>query len=649
MCVNDWFYIIFYKENATMASKAMQWAATIALGLAFMGSVKGVDDSQTINITRDNNTPKAVEGKMASADNPISRELKINTEGVIDKTPVITTDRGPGWVIKEGGKGYPNVTVGNTPKENGSAMAPGPYHLDVKGVSRLIGGEGTGNPTYEWTALENYRMVKAYIVKVPRYLYANATYLVPVTVAFVGLPEIRPSESGESNILYFTDEKTRTERSVKLKGITAKCETNTTNICWDNPEDCQYLEWKPGTSQVTFWMLPPSAPDVKKHFEFISNKKVKWTIKAEISDDNSPIEISGESYPPDGFSWYMLSPEINVLEIGDQQIKSANPDELFHCSQGKKKFIYLASKDDQYLTVGKEGNFSGLTLKHEYEWEEETFAKLLQRLDIDPAFCITWSYKKSLHAHASILGGEVWENGETIELVGCKPTVSTTYAISYAAKELPGGLSGMDLEMGFEGGLRFEGGVIAITTDQKVRYEPVIASTMGTLASAAAGAGIAVLAGGDIATVGIASPLLGASIHILNLIKDISAKALEAYAGEYLKPEKSQGPFLDAYSNIDASVTALRITASKNPMSDSNKVLTDNKASTLMVGKYQNVNSQIIEMHGSPTVHVGETIWIEASCSAKVYITTHFWDWAYAQSDFKMADPEDVLRSFVIQ
>ena len=359
-----------------MASKAMRWAATVAVGLTLMGSAKGVDDSQTINITRDNKTPKAVEGKMASVDKPISRELKINTEGVIDKVPVITTDHGATWIITDGGKGHPNVTVGHTPKENGSAMAPGLYKLAVDGVSRLTGGKGTGDPTYKWTASEKYQMVKAAIFKVPTYLYANATYYVPVTVAFAGLPTLQTEEiidNGQTRRqLYFNDEQNGKKYILTLQWVTALCR-NTSHLSWDE-NGCGDIEIELGSSQrVTFWMLPPSDSKVQSHYDCLANDDAQWTIKFEISDTDAKtpfrFAFEGDGHDNNVKTEYLISPEIAIIEMGEIGIKGGG--KIFSYDPGSQNFIYLKSHNNQYNSLAHDVDFKELSLNTPYDCDSK--------------------------------------------------------------------------------------------------------------------------------------------------------------------------------------------------------------------------------------------------------------------------------------
>lgn len=622
-----------------MASKAMQWAATIALGLTLMGSAKGVDDSQTINITRDNKTPEAVEGKMGSADNPISRELKINTEGVIDKVPVITTDRGASWIITDGGKGHPNVTVGNTPKEKDPRL----YIVDVDGVSRLTGGKGTGDPTYEWTALENYRMVKAAIFKVPTYLYANATYYVPVTVAFAGLPTLQTEEiidNGQTRRqLYFKDEQNGKKYILTLQWVTALCR-NTSHLSWDE-NGCGDIEIELGSSQrVTFWMLPPSDSMVQSHYDCIANDDAQWTIKFEISDADAKtpfrFAFEGDGHDNKVKTEYLISPEIAIIEMGEIGIKGGG--KIFSYDPGSQNFIYLKSHNNQYNSLARDVDFKELSLNTPYDWDSK-IEHLLEKAKV-LGECATNSESKQLMSHALLSSSRFGTNPETFELTCVKPTISMMFNISYRRTTTPLGLDGMDL-VNTGGSLRYIGAEIPVVRRQEAKTTDFLSSEVVSH-SVVVGSVI-----GGVAFEKIASSLLKklSSWKVLTmkkglqkLITDTSSAITSAYINKAFEQDLAQGgEFEKAYSDITAEVIVQQIEPSVN----------DN--STLLRAAYNPFDSQnSIPISLSGSVSVGEKLWIEAHTSSTVYITTQFWERSGAKATFSLPEPEKHLRAFKI-
>ena len=622
-----------------MASKAMQWAATIALGLTLMGSAKGVDDSQTINITRDNKTPEAVEGKMGSADNPISRELKINTEGVIDKTPVITTDRGPGWVIKEGGKGYPNVTVGNTPKENGSAMAPGPYHLDVKGVSRLIGGEGTGNPTYEWTASEEYRMVKAYIVEVPDFLYANASLLVPVTVVFEGLPPLnyrnikRPS--GNKYELVFKDDKGQ-EHELSIDTLRMTCDNGSYmpfSPIWGD------IEIEPGKNRdkVTFWMQPESYRGQYKNLVNPKGEKGKWELSIKI-DYNTSFQAYSDGTR--GKTEYLFSPEIPVVEITKGKIKILTKSYYDYDATNdfvsKGHFKILAS-DGDYASI--KYNDKKLELGKEYEWEGSNSRDVLHELGFEGAECSAFAtkYSHGISSYAKIEDTFGWSNDETVMIVSGEAMNTVTFGISYPMISTMHGKQGMDLRRN-RATLRFPEMKVPVDTMFLLAQYGGVGAEIGTIvAGATAGVLAAAIAPLAIAPLTAVVASAGITAIIENIAKDVSSQVAQKLLTEALaSPSEKQK---DAFSDVSASIVAREVYE------------TIDSASTLFQCELKNDSNGkgYLDMNHNYAVNVGSNVMIEAGCVSRVCATTHIWRDARAESQFSKTNMADVLKNFRLE
>ncbi|MBP5233171.1 MAG: hypothetical protein J6333_07155 [Planctomycetes bacterium] len=141
-----------------IANKLWKWASVAALGLAMVANAgdDGVD-TQEVNVSHKNRS-KEVTGQTADANNPIKREIIVNTEGVIVDAPRpdANGDGATRWRVTGGGEGKSSVVIEGNPSET---VGPGDFMVRFAGRSRIDGGEGQGNPTYDWSVEEKYTLV----------------------------------------------------------------------------------------------------------------------------------------------------------------------------------------------------------------------------------------------------------------------------------------------------------------------------------------------------------------------------------------------------------------------------------------------------------------------------------------------------------